>query len=243
MSFIIEKAGVKFCSLHYSAWCSKHSRCKEFAEAHGVACGYGRVICGFTSDVLSVDCKVQDETCSIQNGDELWRGTKTRSYKCHREGLICAWLRFYLTPKRFFSKRRINKSNHHHHQSASFPIEHRSSTNVCHMTLFWAVTPYANLVLSPHVLTSFCASMYVGMLLSFPSLWVPFRGILGHMFVRCIQFVASPSPCSLFYPFLYRSLFCLSSSRALQYGFFWATKQPGSLRHLLIKTCNFCFSL
>lgn len=207
-SFIIEKAGVTFCSLHYSAWCSKHSRCKEFAEAHGVACGYGRVICGFTSDVLSVDCKIQDETCSIQNGDELWRGTKTSSYKCHSEELICAWLKFYLTPKRFFSNRRINKSNHHHHQTASSPMEHRSSTNVCHVTLEqWRLTPTKSF---PHVLTSLCTSMYVGVLLSFPSLWGPFKGILGHMFVCCIQCVANPSPYSLFYLFLYQSLSCLS---------------------------------
>ena len=82
--------------------------------------------------------------------------------------------------------------------------------------------------------------MYVGVLLSFPSLWGPFKGILGHMFVRCIQCVANPSPYSLFYLFLYRSLSCLSPE--LLNADSSGPPNNQLLRHLLIKTCNFCFS-
>lgn len=95
--------------------------------------------------------------------------------KCHREGLICAWLRFNLTPKRFFSKRRINKSNHDH-RSASFPMEHRSSTCVCHFRCFIS----SFIVRCPACLQSFS----IRILLSHQTT----RMLLRHMLIKTCNF-------------------------------------------------------
>ena len=134
-------------------------------------------------------------------------------------------------------------SDHHHHHSSSLLVEHRSSTNARHLALFWAVafasrhvsplSPSSNILVRLQVCRGLplmrfpCGFHSRATLATCPSVLLKVWPI--HLQAR--SFISSS---------IGRCPVCLhSSSFRILLGH---QIRRMLLRHLLMNTCNFCFS-